>query len=177
MDDININDSIKKINIDIKEKPQKKKEKSSRLITKESRWKYDNITYDDEIKILNDLKNDILNEDTLLLKNEIKKKISGYKNQDVLKKKYDESKFIKINEILKKLIDCGNECLYCHGKAKIFYKYVRDMKQWSLDRIDNNFGHNSDNVEIACLKCNLKRKTITPDKYILTQQIHNIKKI
>ena len=41
-------------NIDIKEKPQKK-DKSTRLITKESKWMYDNITYDDEIKILNDL--------------------------------------------------------------------------------------------------------------------------
>ena len=171
------NDSIKIVNVEIKEKKNKKREKSSRLITKESKWKYDNMTYDDEMRILIDLKNNILNDDTILLKNEIKKKISGYKNQDVLKNKYDETKFIKLNEILKKLIDCGNECLYCNGKAKIFYKYVRDINQWSLDRIDNNFGHNSDNVEIACLKCNLRRKTIAPDKYILTQQINNIKKI
>ena len=33
-----------------------------------------NVTYDDEIKILRDLKNNILNDDTELLKSEIKKK-------------------------------------------------------------------------------------------------------
>ena len=59
----------------------------------------------------------------------------------------------------------------------MFYRYVRDIQQWSLDRIDNNYGHNRDNVEIACLKCNLRRKTIAPDKYILTQEITKIKKI
>ena len=48
-----------------------------------------------------------------------------------------------------------------------------DLSLKHLDWLKNNF----DNVEIACLKCNLRRKTITPDKYILTQQIHNIKKI
>ena len=172
-----MDDSSKIINIEIKEKPNKKKEKNTRIITKESKWKYDNITYDDEITILTDLKNNILNDDTELLKNEIKKKLSGYKNQDVLKKKYNPDKFVTVENTINKLIDCGTKCMYCNCNSKMFYKYVRDNNQWSLDRIDNNYGHNTDNVEIACLKCNLRRKTITPDKYILTQKIHNIKKI
>lgn len=172
-----MDDSSKIINIEIKEKPNKKKKKTARIITKESIWKYDNITYDDEIIILTDLKNNILNDDTELLKSEIKKKLSGYKNQDVLKKKYNPDKFVTVEDTINKLIHCGTKCMYCNCNSKIFYKYVRDINQWSLDRIDNNYGHNSDNVEIACLKCNLRRKTITPDKYILTQQIHNIKKI
>lgn len=170
-----MNDSSKIINIEIKEKPNKKK--SCRVITKESKWKYDNVTYDDEIKILRDLKNNILNDDTELLKSEIKKKLCGYKNQDVLKGKYNSDKFVTIEDTINKLIECGTKCMYCNSNSKIFYKYVRDINQWSLDRIDNNYGHNSDNVEIACLKCNLRRKTITPDKYILTQKINNIKKI
>ncbi len=170
------NEDIKKIEIEIKERP-KKKEKNSRVITKEIKWKYDDVTYDDEIQILNDLKDEIINEDTKLLKSEIKKKISGYKNQDIIKKKYDEEKFISYENIIKKLIDCGNRCLYCNEQTKIFYKFVRDSSQWSLDRIDNNYGHNCDNVEISCLRCNLRRKTITTEKYILTKQITNIKKI
>ena len=123
------------------------------------------------------MKDKIINEDTKLLKSEIKKKISGYRNQDIIKKKYDEEKFISYENIIKKLIDCGNRCLYCNEQTKIFYKFVRDSSQWSLDRIDNNYGHNFDNVEISCLRCNLRRKTITTEKYILTKQITNIKKI
>lgn len=170
------NEGIKKIEIEIKERP-KKKEKNSRVITKEIKWKYDDVTYDDEIQILNDLKNEIKNEDTKILKSEIKKKLSGYRNQDIIKKKYDEEKFISYENTIKKLIDCGNKCLYCSEETKVFYKFVRDTNQWSLDRIDNNYGHNYDNVEISCLKCNLRRKTITTEKYILTKQIMNIKKI
>tara|TARA_B100000900_G_C20551424_1_gene704889 strand:- start:412 stop:933 length:522 start_codon:yes stop_codon:yes gene_type:complete len=173
---MNNNNDVKKIEIEIIEKPQIK-EKNTRVITKGKKWEYDNITYDDEIQILNDLKNGIKNNDTQLLKSEIKKKLSGYRNQDVLKKKYDEDKFISYEDTIKKLIDCGCKCLYCNGESKIFYKYVRDTNQWSLDRIDNKYGHNNDNVEISCLKCNLRRKTITTEKYILTKQIVNIKKI
>jgi hypothetical protein len=169
-------DSIKKIIVDIKEKP-KNKTKTNRLITRENVWNYDNINYEDEFKILNDLKNNIINDDTNLLKNEIKKKLSGYKSQDVKKNKYNPQKIINIDQTLKKLIDCGCKCLYCNGNSKIFYKYVRDINQWSLDRIDNNYGHNFDNVEISCLKCNLRRKTISLDKYMLTHQINTIKKI
>lgn len=169
-------DNIKKIIVDIKEKP-KKKIKTDRLITKETVWNHDNITYENEMEILKDLKNNIINEDTKLLKKEIKKKLSGYKNQDVIKNKYNPESFINIHQTINKLIDCGCKCLYCGGISKIFYKFVRDVNQWSLDRIDNNFGHNYNNVEIACLKCNLKRKTTTLDKYILTHQINNVKKI
>jgi hypothetical protein len=173
---MNNENDIKKIEIEIKEKPQIK-EKNTRVITKRKKWEYDDITYNDEMRILNDLKNGIKNNDTQLLKSEIKKKLSGYRNQDVLKNKYDEEKFISYEETIKKLLDCGSKCLYCNGESKIFYKFVRDTNQWSLDRIDNKYGHNKDNVEISCLKCNLRRKTITTEKYILTKQIVNIKKI
>jgi len=171
-----MDDNIKRIVIDFQEKP-KKKEKTKRIITKDIVWNHDNLSYDDELKILNDLKNNILNDDTKILKNEIKKKLSGYKNQDVIKKIYNPDKFINIEQTLTKLIDCGCKCLYCNSNSRIFYKYVRDTNQWSLDRVDNNFGHNSDNVEISCLRCNLRRKTISIDKYLLTHQINNIKKI
>ena len=127
-----MDENTKKIFIDFKEKP-KNKEKTSRLITKEIIWNYDNITYDNELTILNDLKNNIINDDTKILKNQIKKKISGYKNQDVIKKIYNPDKFINLQQTLTKLIECGCKCLYCSTNSKIFYKYVRDTNQWSLD--------------------------------------------
>lgn len=172
--------TIKKIDIKFNVDDNSKKKSNNpnpRVITNNKNWKYDNITHHDEIKILNDLKNDIDNEDTKILKRELKKKLSGYKNQDILKNKFNNEEFITLEETLTKIIECKTICLYCNYKSKLFYKYVRDTNQWTLDRIDNNFGHNANNVEISCLKCNLRRKTITPDKYILTQKLTNIKKI
>ena len=32
------------------------------------------------------------------------------------------------------------------------------MQMWTLDRIDNNIGHNTDNVVISCLACNLQKR-------------------
>jgi hypothetical protein len=48
---------------------------------------------------------------------------------------------------------------------------VRENKQWTLDRIDNNLGHNEDNVVIACLECNLKRRRTNQSKFLFTKQL------
>ena len=53
----------------------------------------------------------------------------------------------------------------------LIYENVRQMNQWTLDRIDNNLGHNSDNVLISCLECNLKRKDMNKDKFLFTKQL------
>ena len=54
------NDEIKIIDVEIKEKV-KRKERNSRVITKENKWKYDNINNEEELKILNELNEDIRN--------------------------------------------------------------------------------------------------------------------
>ena len=54
---------------------------------------------------------------------------------------------------------------------QILYKDVREKLQWTLDRIDNDVGHNSDNVLIACLHCNLGRRKIDADDYLFTKQL------
>ena len=116
----------------------------------------------------------VKNENTEILRSEIKKEIVRYKNQDVLKK-FNKDKFINVEEVVKKLLNVRMYAYIVKKNAKMFYRYVRDIQQWSLDRIDNNYGHNRDNVEIACLKCT-KKKTIAPDKYIQTQEITKNKK-
>jgi hypothetical protein len=45
------------------------------------------------------------------------------------------------------------------------------MKQWTLDRIDNDIGHNKKNLVIACLECNLKRKRTNKDKFMFTKNM------
>jgi hypothetical protein len=49
------------------------------------------------------------------------------------------------------------------------------MTQWSVDRINNNLGHNIDNFHLACLDCNLKRRRRTDDSFLFTKQL-NVKK-
>ena len=55
--------------------------------------------------------------------------------------------------------------------------YCYKNKQWTLERIDNGMGHNKDNVEIACLLCNLRRRTMYHERYVFTKQMMNVVKI
>lgn len=104
---------------------------------------------------------------------QIQQKIRGYKEQDLHKKKFNETAFVSLKNVLEKLKNCQLKCFYCQEPVCVLYENVRDPKQWTLERIDNNFGHNDDNTEIACLSCNLRRKTIHFERYITTKQLCN----
>ena len=41
------------------------------------------------------------------------------------------------------------KCIYCSEEVFILYERVRETKQWTLDRINNDIGHNSGNLVIA----------------------------
>ena len=58
----------------------------------------------------------------------------------------------------------------------LFYKECKQDNQWTLDRIDNSMGHNTNNVVISCLECNLKRRNTDLKKFLYTKQL-SIKKI
>ena len=57
------------------------------------------------------------------------------------------------------------------------YEYVREPKQWTLERMNNSFGHNRDNVVIACLSCNIRRRTMASERYVLTKELGKIVKL
>ena len=67
------------------------------------------------------------------------------------------------------------KCYYCNCKMSLLYEYVREEKQWTVDRIDNNFGHNNNNIVIACLHCNLRRRCIYHEKFVFTKQLNIVK--
>jgi hypothetical protein len=81
-----------------------------------------------------------------IIYSEILKKISSYKQQDAARKIFDQTKFIDKATILRKLYECKSECYYCKIKMLILYEKVREMKQWTVDRINNDLGHNNDNI-------------------------------
>ena len=105
---------------------------------------------------------------------EINKKIISYKTQDVNKNKYDDNNITQ-EETIEKLVASKLKCYYCKCNMKIFYKKVRDVEQWTLDRIDNDLPHQDNNVIVACLKCNLQRRRQSKDKFLFTKQLKIIK--
>ena len=106
-----------------------------------------------------------------MLESHIKTKICSYKQQDIIKKKFNEGNLVKFEEVIDLLNKCEMKCHYCSNEVFILYEIVREMKQWSLDRIDNDIGHNSGNLLIACLECNLKRRRTNKDAFMFTKNM------
>lgn len=111
-----------------------------------------------------------------LAQQQIQCKINGYHTQDVEKQILNQTDFVDISFVLQLLKESNMKCLYCKDIVPVLYQLVREPKQWSLDRINNDFGHNKNNVVIACLKCNLKRRCIYHEKFIFTKHL-NITKL
>ena len=104
----------------------------------------------------------------------ISKKVSSYMQQDK-KKNRTQEQFITLEETIEKLVCSQLNCKYCNTKTRILYKNKRDIKQWTLDRIDNDRPHTKDNVLISCLECNLKRRRIDKDKFEFTKKLNIVK--
>ena len=111
-----------------------------------------------------------------LIKTEIDHKISAYKQQDLVKKVFIYDEFITFDYVKQMILECKLCCHYCKDDMLILYEHVREMKQWSLDRINNFLGHNIGNVVISCLKCNLNRRNLNSDKFLFTKQMTIVRK-
>jgi hypothetical protein len=137
------------------------------------------LKYETQLQLIKEIYNKINLEENChektILKQEIERKINSYKQQDLLKKKYNETLFINIDNVMKTLIDTEMQCFYCNCKVFILYEIVREMTQWSVDRINNDEGHNINNFVIACLSCNIKRRTTNSNKFLFTKQLNLIK--
>jgi len=110
------------------------------------------------------------------IKKELERKIRSYRAQDIKKDKLNEEKLIKVDECIDKLVLSKMKCYYCMEDMLLVYENVREPKQWTLDRIDNSIGHNTENVVISCLSCNLKRRTMDDKKFKFSKQMKIIKK-
>jgi hypothetical protein len=183
-------------------KVKTEKEKKKRVET--STWSItdEQLVYDNQLQILNRLYDDlhninnninnINNNDSITtttttttkdkpdkyyktVVSHLKSKISGYKHQDVTKNMFNETQFTTLSDVVTLLYDSKSQCCYCHSNVYILYELVRENKQWSLDRIDNNLGHNIGNLVIACLECNLKRRRTNKDSFMFTKNMKLVK--
>jgi hypothetical protein len=118
---------------------------------------------------------EIMNKEKETIIKEIDKKISSYKQQDILKKHLNEENFITKELLISKLVECNMKCYYCVSEMLILYENVRELSQWSVDRIDNNKGHDKDNFVLSCLNCNIKRRNRSSNKFLFSKQMNIIK--
>jgi hypothetical protein len=154
------------------------KEKKQRVESKKWSFPKEYFEYEKQIKIISDISNNNLNsidDISKLTIQQINKKIYNYKQQDVIKKHYNEEKFLTIEHILYKMIECQLKCIYCKKEMFVLYDIAREMCQWTVDRINNNLGHNNDNFHLSCLECNLKRRRTNDEKFLFTKQLNIIK--
>jgi len=154
-----------------KEAPENKKRKA----LKNSAISSDFFTIEKQDYLMSSLNNNGEFSERQFVINQLETKLVGYKQQDLIKKRYNEEHFIMLPDVVYMLNECSLNCHYCGDKTFILYDLVRETKQWTLDRIDNDLGHNLGNVVIACLECNLKRRRTNKDNFLFTKQLNIIK--
>ena len=110
-----------------------------------------------------------------LAKRQLEKKIQNYKQQDINKNRFLETEFIDLQNVIMELHSSNLTCRYCDAFVYILYEHVRENYQWTLDRINNDIGHNKNNIYISCLKCNLKRRKTNNDAFLFTTKLQLVK--
>ena len=168
-----------------------KKTKKQRLITQSEKWTVrseyydpcrqwkclfssqnsDSSTNDDFIGTVADVKS---SEEKVrnIAKQQIVTKICGYKSQDMKNVLFDPEKFVNLEYVMNLLQMSQMKCFYCKEMVQVLYEHVREPRQWTLDRLENDQGHNKSNVIIACLNCNLRRRCMYHERYVFTKQLN-----
>ena len=159
-----------------------KEEKKTKIRVETEKWtNLDKIilTIEKQIELIKKIRENnyiSYDEESRIMCQQLERKISSYKQQDVEKKVLDLEKILNLKNVIDKLIDCEMNCYYCTSKMYLLYEIVRESKQWTVDRINNDLGHNNDNFVVACLDCNLKRRCRTKEKFLFTQKLCIVKK-
>ena len=169
-----MNNTMKTITLPIPEPPKEiiKKPPIKRQITTTSKWTFSQ----DDIHEANQPNHLYDKAKHPILYQHIKAKLSSYRAQDIEKGFTDQIQ-MDLSGVIQKLEQCNFKCFYCKDIVLILYDNVRDPRQWTLERLDNKRGHIYENVEIACLSCNLRRRTMKYEKYIMTKEIQKVVKI
>jgi hypothetical protein len=160
---------MKKLNKPI-DKELKKRVESEKWTFSEEHYNYEN-----QLKMIQNISNNITDEVSKIAIQQINRKLYSYKQQDIIKKFFNNDKFLTFESVINKMIECQLKCRYCTKEMNVLYDISREMRQWSVDRINNDLGHNIGNFHLACLDCNLKRRRRTDEKFLFTKQLNIIK--
>jgi hypothetical protein len=101
----------------------------------------------------------------------IKIKLSSYQQQDKLKNRFNKELFVTLSEVLEYIRNLDGKCSYCGDAILIMYKNKRDKKHWTLDRIDNSIGHNTNNLVISCLECNIQKRDRNHEQFLFSKNM------
>jgi len=163
-----------------------KKPPQKRVVTSDRRWTFSetDLDHENQLKYIDQIRLNMNTPDSEenhpvlpFIRQQIANKIGGYKYQDITKNIYSESQFLDFATVIQLLHDSGLTCFYCLKPVSVVYEYVRESTQWTIERIDNTRGHNCDNSEIACLGCNISRRTMYHERYVFTKQLRIVKKM
>ena len=155
----------------------KEKEKKMRVETKTWGLNNDDLSFETQFTLLKMIFNKeitsekVIDKHIAMIVSHIKAKISSYTQQDILKSKLNDNEFVSLNDVIELLFESQMKCHYCSCETYLLYEVVRENKQWSLDRINNEIGHNRNNLLIACLECNLKRRRTNKDAFFFTKNL------
>lgn len=155
-------------------KVREKKEPKKRVEPQKWKSDFDYTPMEKQVSLVETIKrNDYKSNcyETKKLCQQIERKIAGYKQQDIEKEILEKEKLVTLPAIIDSLLLCNFNCYYCKEKMFVLYEMVREEKQWTVDRVNNDLGHNLDNYVLACLGCNLKRRCRTKDKFLFTKQL------
>ena len=154
---------------------KEKKEKKKKVETNTWNLNKEELSFEMQLEILKSIHEQnsekTSNKLTSFIVSHIKTKMSSYKHQDILKNIFLETDFVTFDYIINLLNTCNMKCHYCACETYLLYEFVREMKQWSLDRINNDVGHNKGNLVVACLECNLKRRRTNKDAFFMTKNL------
>ena len=165
-----------KLSDKLSDKLADKAEKPQRART--MKWTIDDafFAHDKQVEVLRRLiADDMTLEERNFFKKEIKAKLDGYARQDAANDIHDLSAFISLDATIELLLIGKLKCVYCRECCELIYKDVMAPRQWTLDRVDNDQGHNDDNVVLACLACNLQRRTMDADRFKFGKQLRIVK--
>jgi hypothetical protein len=146
--------------------------KESPKIRKEAESKEWNSNKETQLNLLQDVCSGIFSQEIHRdLQKQLERKLASYKQQDILKKKWSESEFVNMSQLIDLLIESKLSCYYCSKDVLLLYEVVREPYQWTLDRINNEIGHNSGNLLVSCLECNLNRRKKSKDAFLFTKKL------
>jgi hypothetical protein len=166
---VSIMEETKQIIIEDKRRIKFEKEFKLRVETKTWDINKDELSYENQLNSIENLNEK--NRYTNKIISHIKSKLNSYKHQDILKNKLNQTDFVSFDETIELLKASNLKCHYCSSEVYILYEKVRESKQWSLDRINNELGHNKGNLLISCLECNLKRRRTNKDAFMFTKNM------